>query len=163
MATDGRSERTCESKRGATFMSKCRIFDPTNGNFWEWSACRLNREIRRGMAVPLQELVPAAPSNLMIYAKLPPHCTRGERLHIAELAAQWWDAALQASAKAARRARRRPRRTSGYGHVVPRRPKRTRLNAHGWGFAEVGCAAVSSEQERAIENLAFAGDIKKGD
>ena len=160
MATDGRSERTCESKRGAKSMSRPKIFDPLTGNFWEWSACRLRREIRRNMVVTLQELVPAAPQNLGIYAKLPPYCTPGERLRVAEAAAQWWDAALQASAKAARR---RPRRTSGYGHVVPRRPKRTRLNAHGWGFAEVGCAAVSSEQERAIENLAFAGDIQKGD
>ncbi|PSR20905.1 MAG: hypothetical protein C7B43_21625 [Sulfobacillus benefaciens] len=118
--------------------------------------------MRRGMIVPLVELVPAAPSNLMIYAKLPPHCTRGERLHIAALAAQWWDAALS-SAKA-KAARRRPRRTSGYGHVVPRRPKRVRLNAHGWGRVEpVGCASIDSAQERAIENLSFSISISKGD
>ena len=140
-------------------MSKCRIFDPLTGNCWmEWSPCRLRRELRRGMVVTLQELVPAAPQNLGIYAKLPPYCTPGERLRIAGLAAKWWDAALQASAKAARR---RPRRTSGYGHVVPRRPKRVRMNAHGWGRVEpVGCASIDSAQERAIENLAFS--ISKG-
>ena len=131
-------------------MPKCRIFDPLTGNSWEWSACRLRREIRRNMVVTLQELVPAAPQNLGIYAKLPPHCTPGERLRVAKAAAQWWDAALQASAKAARR-------TSGYGHVVPRRPKRVRLNAHGWGrLAEVGCASIGSEEERAIADLAFS-------
>ena len=157
MVARGRSERACESKRGATSMSKCRIFDPTNGNCWEWSPCRLRREIRRGMVVPLSELVPSAPPNL--YAKLPPHCGPAERLYIVGLAAKWWDAALS-SAKA--RKASRPR-TSGYGHVVPRRPKRVRLNAHGWGRVPVGCAAVSSDQERAIENLAFAGDIQKGD
>ena len=142
-------------------MPKCRIFDPTNGNCWEWSPCRLRREVRRGMVVPLQELVPGAPQNLGIYVKLPPHCSRAERLHVAQAAAQWWDVALQASAKAARR---RPRRTSGYGHVVPRRPKRVRRNAHGWGRVEpVGCASIDSAQERAIENLSFSISFSKGD
>ena len=139
-------------------MPKCRIVDPLTGNFWEWSACRLNREIRRGMVVPLQELVPEVPDDV-IYVKLSPHCTPGERLRVAELAAKWWDDSLAAARARARKASRTAPR---YGHVVPRRPKRTKLNAHGWGFAEVGCAAISSDQERAIEKMALAGENQKG-
>ena len=143
-------------------MPKCRIriFDPLTGNFWEWPACRSRREIRRGMVVPLSELVPAVPQNLGIYVKLSPHCTPAERLHIAGLAAKWWEDSLAAARARARKASR-PRGLTG--HVVPRRPKRTKLNAHGWGFAKVGCAVIDSDQERAIENLAFAGDIQKGE
>ena len=142
-------------------MPKCRIFDPLTGNSWEWSACRLRREIRRNMVVTLQELVPAAPQNLGIYAKLPPYCTPGERLRVAELAAKWWDDSLAAAEAKARKARR-PRGMGG--HVVPRRPKRVRLNAHGWGRVEpVGCASIDSAQERAIENLSFSISFSKGD
>ena len=157
MVARGRSETTCESKRGATSMSKCRIFDPTNGRSWELNACRLNRELRRGMIVPLVELVPAAPPNLGIYVKLAPYCGPAERLHIAELAAALVAAAVKDTESAKER---RPARAARYGHVVPRRPKRTKLNAHGWGFAEVGCAAIGSEEERAIEKMAFAGEQK---
>ena len=146
-------------------MSKCRSFDPLTGNSWEWSACRVRREVRRGMVVPLSELVPAVavPEDLArnIYVKLSPHCAPAERLRVAELSAALVAAALQdlASAEAKARKARRPRPT---GHVVPRRPKRVRMNAHGWGRVEpVGCASISSDQERAIENLAFS--ISKGD
>ena len=141
-------------------MPKCRIFDPLTGNFWEWSACRLNREIRRGMIVPLVELVPTVPENLLIYVKLPPRCTPDRRCQIAELAAALVAAAVKDMESAKER---RPARAARCGHVVPRRPKRTKLNAHGWGFAKVGCAVIDSDQERAIENLAFAGDIQKGE
>ncbi len=132
-----------------------RIFDPLAGKAWKLNACKVRREVEKGYAAPLSELVPKVPKGLAIYVKLPggPRCSAANYLRVSVLAAKWW------SGEKGGRDKWRLGRQKTYrvGKWAPRRAKHRKFVAHGWGrLAEVGAAAVNSDQMRAVEKLEFS-------
>jgi hypothetical protein len=115
-----------------------RVIDPLAHRAWYADACRVNREVARGYLAPL----PGVPRNMRIYVRIPrgPRATELERAQAEAMAAVWWRGELAVRMRAYRTAHRRP----PIGHAVPRRAKRRRLVAHGWGRigGPIGAAAI---------------------
>lgn len=127
-------------------MPFSRIFDPSTGKSWKLNHCKLDRELRRGWVLPIQDLVPGVRKNLKIYVKTPAGADRDE---IRQKTQDWWD-----------RVEYRFTHENQPGEWALRpRTTRHKLNAHGWGrISPVGVANISSEQERAAAALVLKGE-----
>lgn len=114
------------------------IVDPLRRRGWYTNTCRLRREVARGYLAQ----IPDTPRRLRIYVRIPrgPRATELERAQAEAMAAVWWRGELAVRMRAYRAAHRRP----VVGHAVPRRAKRRRLVAHGWGRygGPIGAAAI---------------------
>lgn len=111
------------------------VFDPVSGKTWHRSPSEVARELRRDRLAPLGELVPRVPQAVAgtVFVRLSADPTAYAATVLA--AAQWWHAVGRQRWCAEQLRRQRPR----VGTAVPRRAKRQRKVAHGWGrLAPVG-------------------------
>ena len=98
------------------------------------------REEYRGYLVPLLPL-----RRTWVLIPGGPRCPASKRDQIIREARRWWS-----------ETRHKWTSTPQLGRVYPRRARRPKMVAHGWGRVEpVGCAAVRSEQSRFVERQDF--------
>lgn len=96
------------------------------------------REEYRGYAAPLL-------GRTWVHIPGGPNCPPQKRAQVMRDARHWWWTKRHAWTS-------HPQ----LGRVYPRRAKRSKLVAHGWGrIATVGCAAIGSEQSRSVERENF--------